>query len=179
MRPRYRISGLSLGVWLLLCQVVPWSAAQTPSDRAPGAAASAGTEVEAERALGQLLYVPAYSHIYYYNDKRPYLLSVTLSIRNTDMKQGLRLTSVRYFDSSGTLIKEHIEQPVRLGPLGSTEFFVDQRDTAGGAGAKFLVEWQAEKPILTPIVETVMIGASGTHGVSFVAPARVLSTKRS
>ena len=43
---------------------------------------------------GQLLYVPVYSHIYIGDKERPFNLAVTLSIRNTDPRSGLRLTAV-------------------------------------------------------------------------------------
>ena len=173
----YGLRGVVPGLCVVLCSVA-LALGQVAPEGAAVAQPQSGTEVEAERALGQLLYVPAYSHIYYYNDKRPYLLAVTLSIRNTDVKQPLRLTSVRYVDSHGVLVQEHITQPVRLGPLASTKFFIPQRDTSGGAGAAFLVEWQAEKATLEPIVEAVMVGISGTQAISFVRPAKVLRTKR-
>ena len=35
-------------------------------------------------SVGQTIYVPAYSHIYSGNRERPFLLTVTLSIRNID-----------------------------------------------------------------------------------------------
>lgn len=37
-----------------------------------------------ELSKGQRIYVPAYSHIYSGNKEKPFLLTVTLSIRNID-----------------------------------------------------------------------------------------------
>jgi len=39
-----------------------------------------------ELSDGQTIYVPAYSHIYSGNREQPFLLTVTLSIRNIDPK---------------------------------------------------------------------------------------------
>jgi len=55
------------------------------------------------RWLNQSIYVPLYSHIYAddrYKDK-PFALTATLSIRNTDPAIGLILDSVDYYDSQG------------------------------------------------------------------------------
>ena len=103
------------------------------------------TAGEAAHTLGQKIYVPAYSHIFYQNQKRRYPLAVTLSIRNTDEQHPLKVTSARYVGAEGQVLNEFIETPVRLGPLASTEFFVDEQDKSGGLGASFLVEWVAER----------------------------------
>ena len=131
------------------------------------------TAGEAAYTLGQKIYVPAYSHIYYQNQKRRYPLAVTLSIRNTD-EQPLKVTSTRYVGTEGQVLKEYVETPIRLGPLASIEFFVDEQDKSGGLGASFLVEWVAEQPIYGPVVEAVMVGTAGTQAISFVSTGRVL-----
>jgi hypothetical protein len=117
---------------------------------------------------------PGLFHIYYQNQKRRYLLAVTLSIRNTDEQHPLKVTSTRYVGTEGQILKEFIETPIRLGPLASTEFFVDEHDKSGGLGASFLIEWVAEQPVYAPVVETVMVGTSGTQAISFVSTGRVL-----
>ena len=40
---------------------------------------------------GQSIYVPAYSHIYSGNKERPFLLTVTLSIRNVNPKHSIKI----------------------------------------------------------------------------------------
>ena len=94
------------------------------------------------------------------------------------MQHALEVTSVQYVDSPGHVLKEYVDQPVRLNALGSTEFFVPQSETAGGAGANFLVTWQAAHPVMAPVVEAVMIGTSPSLGLSFVRPAKVLKGRR-
>ena len=132
------------------------------------------TAGEAAPTLGQKIYVPAYSYIFYQNQKRRYPLAVTLSIRNTDEQHPLKVTSARYVGAEGQMLNEYIETPIRLGPLASTEFFVDEQDKSGGLGASFLVEWVAEQPVYGPVVEAVMVGTAGTQAISFVSTGRVL-----
>ncbi|MDA8745129.1 DUF3124 domain-containing protein [Rubripirellula amarantea] len=123
---------------------------------------------------GQRLYVPAYSHVYHQQGE-PYLLTVTLNIRNTDVDHEIVVTSVRYFDTSGKELRSMLKKPLRLGPLASTEFVIEREDKAGGSGASFIVEWQAGTEVNQPIVETVMIDTRGQQGISFIAQAVVLS----
>ena len=122
---------------------------------------------------GQTLYVPAYSHIFHQSGE-PRLLTVTLSARNTDRKNDIVLTSVRYYDTSGKERRSLVEKPLRLGPLASTEFVIEQKDKSGGSGASFIVEWMSGQPVNVPVVETVMIDTSNTQGISFVRSATVL-----
>lgn len=125
-------------------------------------------------AMGQTIYVPVYSHIYYENQKEVLYLSATLSIRNTDLSNPIIITSVRYYNTEGKLIKRYLERPVELSPLASTNFLVERTDNSGGSGANFIVEWIAEKDVFEPVVEAVMISAASNQGISFVSPGRVI-----
>ncbi|MEG4459273.1 DUF3124 domain-containing protein [Microcoleus sp. N9_A1] len=125
--------------------------------------------------MGQTVYVPIYSHIYHYNSQDNVMnLSATLSIRNTDLTNSIIITSVRYYDTDGKLIRQDIKSPVELKPLASTDFFIAAEDTSGGSGANFIVEWVAEKTVYEPVIEAVMISTSSSQGISFVSPAKVL-----
>lgn len=121
---------------------------------------------------GQFLYVPVYSHIYIGDKERPFNLAVTLSVRNTDPKQGLRLTRVDYYNTEGVLIRHYLPNPVLLGPLGSTRYVIQEKDTEGGSGANFLVRWESAAAMNPPIVEAIMIGAQSGQGISFTSQAR-------
>lgn len=118
---------------------------------------------------GQTVYIPAYSHIYHGNKETPLLLSVTLSIRNIDPNASLTITAVNYHETQGPLVKEYINKPVVLGPLGSERFVIPQKDNTGGSGANFIVEWHSDKPINPPIIESVMIGTQSQLGISFTS----------
>ena len=89
--------------------------------------ANAGAEMAAGVREGHLLYVPAYSHIYSRGGKAN-LLEITLSIRNTDLHDSVTLVSVDYYDTSGKQVRSFLQQPVRLGPLATKEFLVEERD---------------------------------------------------
>lgn len=134
--------------------------------------------VPLEQAVrGQRIYVPVYSHVYYAGGK-PYLLEATLSVRNTDPERRITINSVEYYDSEGTWIRGFLEAPLTLAPLATTEFLIPSHDTQGGAGANFLVEWVSEGPVATPLVECMMAGMSGTHGLSFARSGHVIVDKR-
>jgi hypothetical protein len=125
-------------------------------------------------ATGQIIYVPAYSEIYYASD-RTLSLAITLSVHNTDLNHPIVLTSVRYYNAQGQLIREFLSQPKQLESLVATDFFIEQHDTSGGVGANFIVEWVAEQPVYEPVVEAVMIGTISSQGISFVSPGRVIT----
>ena len=123
---------------------------------------------------GQTIYVPAYSHIYSGDRERPFLLTVTLSIRNIDPKHHLRITTVDYYETQGKLLKRYVDKPVTLNPLESIRYIIPERDRAGGSGANFMVAWKAEKYVNPPIVETIMIGTQSQQGISFTSRGRVI-----
>lgn len=124
--------------------------------------------------MGQTVYVPIYSYIYHHNSQNRIInLSATLSIRNTDLKNSIIVTSVRYYDTEGQLIRQDLEQPIELKALASTSFFVASDDSQGGAGANYIVEWVAETQVSEPVIEAVMISTSSSQGISFVSPGRV------
>lgn len=127
-------------------------------------------------AQSQTIYVPAYSHIYVGDRERPFLLTVTLSLRNVDTRHKVTLTAVNYYDTQGRLLKKYLPQPLVLKPLESTRYVVPQQDKTGGSGANFIVEWKSEQMVNPPIVETVMIGAASQQGISFTSRGQVITT---
>jgi len=128
-----------------------------------------------DRAVtGKTVYVPVYSHVYSLGGQ-PFLLEATLSVRNTDQKRPINLTSVRYYDTKGTLIEDFLKTPLPLAPLESTELLVEKKDKRGGAGANFIVEWSASQKVNEPIIEAVMVGIHSSGNISFVSPGRPIS----
>lgn len=118
---------------------------------------------------GQVLYVPAYSDIYFGDSERPFQLTVTLSIRNIDPKYQITLKSVKYFETKGDFVKSFIEKPITLKPLETLRYVIPEKDKTGGSGANFIVEWRSEDAINPPIVESVMIGSRSQQGISFTS----------
>ena len=131
-------------------------------------------------AIGQTIYVPVYSHIYHQDQQKEekiFNLAATLSIRNTDLTKPIIITSVRYYDSNGKLVKQYLERPIELSAIASCDFVVNKTDTSGGLGANFIVEWVAQTEVSQPIVEAVMIGTDFQQGISFISPGRVIKTQ--
>ena len=152
--------------WLILCLAalsLPLPAAQAAS--------------EGELSKGQLVYVPVYSHVYYGDLEKKFLLSGTVSIRNTDPNHAITIMLADYYDSDGKVIKSYVPKPLTLNPMASTRFVVKESDTKGGSGANFLVQWRAETEVNEPIMEGVMIGAAGQQGISFTSRGKALRNK--
>lgn len=125
---------------------------------------------------GQVVYVPAYSHVYHKGGGQ-IGLAITLSIRNTSRTDNIFVRSVRYYDSTGKLVKSYNEGTLRLGSLATMEFFIPEQDTSGGSGANFIVEWASErKQVNTPVIEAVMITTHGQQGIAFVRPGHIIQS---
>lgn len=125
-------------------------------------------------SIGQIVYVPVYSHIYQQNRKTTFNLTTTLSIRNADPYRSFTLTEVSYFDSKGNLIQQYLDTLQVVKPLASTSFVVEEKDLRGGVGANFIVNWESEEPISPPVIEAVNISTSQQQGISFLSVGRVL-----
>jgi hypothetical protein len=123
---------------------------------------------------GQTIYVPAYSHIYSGNRERPFLLTITLSIRNIDPKHRITITAVDYYATQGKRLKGFLEKPITLNPMESIRYIIPEKDETGGSGANFIVKWKADKPVNPPVVETIMIGTQSQQGISFTSRGQVI-----
>ncbi len=122
---------------------------------------------------GQTLYLPIYSHMLYGNlgksGKASYvLLSALVSIRNTDAKRPIRVSTAKYFDTNGKLLGERVPVPVLLPPLGTLELFVELNDASGGSGANFITKWDAEQAVNPPLVESLHANMDGGKAVIFM-----------
>ena len=127
--------------------------------------------------IGQVLYLPIYSHIYHGDldaQGRPQqtLLSAHVSIRNTNAKHALKLNYVRYYDTAGKLLKDYLQGPLMIPPLGTHELFVQQSDVSGGSGANFLMSWSAESTVNPPLVEALHADIQPTRTLTFITMAR-------
>ena len=125
-------------------------------------------------AYGETIYVPAFSRIFT-DEKRSQLLASTLIVHNVDPSNSIEVTSVRYYDQAGTLVRNLLDQPHTLSPFASTDFLTELSNTQGGVGANYIVEWRAKLPVLSPIAEAVMVGGTGTLGISFTSRGRVIA----
>jgi hypothetical protein len=135
---------------------------------------NAYAETAVKRSKGQTVYVPVYSHVYHGDREQPYYLTTTISVRNIDPSQSIKITSVEYFDSVGKLLKRYLEKPLELGPLASKHYSIKESDKSGGFGASFIVKWQATKLVNEPVIQCVMVTTRGQQGISFITEGRVI-----
>jgi hypothetical protein len=125
-------------------------------------------------SVGQLVYVPVYSHIYQQNRQKTFNLTTTLSIRNADPYRTFTIDKVAYYDSKGNLIQQYVDSTEQIKPLASTSYVIEEADLRGGVGANFLVRWYSQKPVYPPVIEAVNISTTQQQGISFLSVGRVL-----
>ena len=123
---------------------------------------------------GQLLYVPAYSEIYYADQERTWDFAITLAVHNADPARPIIVESLAYYNGDGLWVHDYVAQPFLLPPLATHAVTVPRDDKSGGVGANFLVKWTAEDAVVDPVVEAVMISAAGQQGLSFITTSRII-----
>jgi len=143
----------------------------------PGVTEIDRAKAEIPAAVGQTIYVPAYSSVPTADNSQMYQLAIVLSVRNTDRSQPIVVTEVRYHDQDGRLARDFLKKPVRIAPLAALEIFVREGDSSGGTSASFLVEWVGEQVVTAPVVESVMVGTVSNQGISFICPGRVIADR--
>lgn len=136
---------------------------------------------DAGLSKGQALYLPIYSHVWHgdlQKDGYPLkiLVSALVSIRNTDLKNPIRVLSARYFDTSGKQLKEYIAAAKIIPPMGTYELYVERKEFAGGSGANFVILWNAGAPVNLPVVEAIHADIQGNRTLSFITTARPIRT---
>lgn len=117
-----------------------------------------------------MVYIPAYSQVYSMNTTKEEALvdlSVTLSLRNTDINNSIIIKSIKYYNNNGKLLKDFIDHPMELSAMASENYFIPANDKSGGVGANFIVEWTSENLITPPYIEALMLGGLGNYGYSW------------
>lgn len=136
-------------------------------------------QVPPGRSLGQNLYLPIYSHIWHGDmaadgERGRTLVSVSVSIRNTDPLKPIRVVSAQYYDTDGKKLKEYVSSPKTIAPMGTHELFVPRSDDTGGSGANFVITWKSDTPASPPIVEGVHANLPAGRSIAFISAARPL-----
>ena len=132
---------------------------------------------------GQLLYLPIYSHVWHGEVDRKgqptkSLVSVLVSVRNTDISKPIQLLSAQYYDTDGRKIKEYVDPPRTIGPMGTYELFVPRSDDTGGSGANFVIAWKSDAAVNAPVVEAVHINLPAGRSIAFITSAREIAAGR-
>jgi hypothetical protein len=163
-RPRRALpAGLALLACLALASPVLAESPETPS-------------------RGQTVYVPVYSEVRHGNlgsSGQPdrLLMSILVSVRNTDPNHAIRIVRANYYDTVGKLLGNYVTQAVTVPPFGTSEFFVEQRETAGGSGANFAIEWDAAKAVSPPIIEALHARFQAGFSSTFVSRGKPISAR--
>jgi hypothetical protein len=134
------------------------------------------------RVSAQTLYLPVYSHILHGEIERSgspakTLVSVLVSVRNTDTARPMRVTAAQYFDTAGQRIKEFVTAPRVIPPMGTLELYVPTSEDKGGSGANFLITWKADAPINPPVVEALHANLPAGRSIVFLTQARVIQSE--
>lgn len=125
-------------------------------------------------STGQKIYVPIYSSIFYHDNQRTIDLAAMLSVHNVDPAKSITLSRVDYYDTKGKLIRHHLDKPATLAPFETRNFVIEKKDTAGGTGANFLVEWNSGQQVVAPLVEALMVSVLTSQALCFTSQGRVI-----
>jgi len=135
-------------------------------------------QVVVGKSVGQDLYLPIYSHVWHgemsKNVPEKTLVSVSVSVRNTDSSKAIRILSAKYFDTQGNGLREYVASPMTIGPMGTYELFVPRSDDTGGSGANFVIRWQSDKPANPPIVQGLHANLTVGRSLTFTTSAVVM-----
>ncbi len=117
-------------------------------------------------------YLSVYSRIYSQSEHKTHDLTVTVSMRNTNLSDTIYIEKAEYFDTKGKLIRSYFNKPIFLSPMETVEIVIDEADQEGGTGANFHFDWKIHQKASEPFFEGVMISTSGQQGLSFTTQGR-------
>jgi hypothetical protein len=107
------------------------------------------------------------------------LVSALISIRNTSLKTPIRIISARYYSTDGKLLKEYLPKPAMVNAMGTLELFVERKETEGGSGANFIIQWDSASSTNPPLVEAVHADIkNGQQALIFVTSAHVIQADK-
>ena len=126
---------------------------------------------------GQTFYVPCYTSFMSGSQADSYAFDAkpTIFINNTDQNHAINIVRIDFYNTNGKLVEKYLQQPQKLNANSSMRINVKERlKGEEGSGAHFIIQWQAEHKVVEPLVQTWFVGAVGTRGYSYTAPARVI-----
>ena len=123
------------------------------------------------------VYVPIYSDIYSRRKDLHFLLTATLSLRNTSYSDTLLISAIDYFDTQGELVRNYLDKTIFLKPMASIDYVIDEDDDTGGTGANFIVILHAQSNTVKPVIQSVMISTNGQQGIAFTTEGISISKK--
>jgi hypothetical protein len=132
-----------------------------------------GAAGEVRLSKGQTLYVPCYTT--FYSGGHPFEVMSVIFIHNADPQNAIKIVQMDLHNTSGKLVEKSLQKPLQL-PSFATHRIEVKTPLKGeeGAGANFIIQWQADKKVIEPLINAWFLGARGTQGYSFTSPARVI-----
>jgi hypothetical protein len=127
-------------------------------------------------AAGQQIYLPIHGRVSA-EDGRAVGLTVNIVVFNTDESRPILVTLLRHRDADGKTVRDYLRAPVRLAAKATLDVVLKDADP-GAPAASVLIEWVADRPVAPPIVEAVMIGTTGSQGISFTEHGQVLEDEQ-
>ena len=120
-----------------------------------------------KRTQGQTVYLSLYPKIERAGKKGPTFLNTILSIRNTDLRHPIAVSSINYHGSNGALKRHVLKKPMILNPISSKSmrFEAKELDAESGMSGCFIIIWESTKRVSEPIIEGIL----GTSGTGWVA----------
>jgi hypothetical protein len=117
-------------------------------------------------------YLSVYSEIYSLTEHRTHNLTATISMRNTNLKDTIYVSSAKYYNTKGELIRNYFDKPIFILPMETVEIIIDQMDKEGGTGGNFMFDWKTKPDSNEPLFDGVMISTSGQQGISFTTSGK-------
>ncbi len=123
------------------------------------------------------IYIPIYSEIHMEHNARKIGLTVTMSIRNTSLKDTIYIEDINHYNSQGELVRKYLNDIMFLTPMQSTAYVIEESEIERELEGGFIVNWGANSSELKPIFQGVMISTHGPQGVSFITEGVSVSAK--
>jgi hypothetical protein len=111
-------------------------------------------------------YLSVYSQIYSETEDQTHNLTVTVSMRNTNVDT-VFITSAKYYNTHGQLVRTYFDHPIQLNAMETLEIIIAEVDKEGGTGGNFIFDWAVPNNDSMPLFEAIMISTSGQQGLSF------------
>jgi hypothetical protein len=123
------------------------------------------------------IYIPIYSEVNIEQNTRKLGLTVTVSVRNTSIKDTIYIEDINHYNSQGELVHKYLNDIVFLTPMQSIAYVIEGTDIAGEVEQSFIVNWGATSSKLKPIFQSVMISNHGPQGISLITNGVSVSAK--
>lgn len=112
-------------------------------------------------------YLSVYPQVFNVEESTTQALTATVSMRNTSREDTIFISSAKYYNTKGELIRVYFDYPIYLLPLETDQIIIAHKDNEGGTGANFIFDWQKKEDTSDPIFEAVMLSTYGQQGISF------------